>query len=132
MTSNAQPTEGWRAAFPLVLLVGGVVLLLASFFLPSRMLGHGGWSTEDAKRYQAASVKLHTLSHTAVHAKPADQPQMRKDLAEAQSDYESIRKELDSAISGPRRTALTLRILGGLLLVSGGISAFLTRHHVES
>src|SRR5690348_14327597 len=90
MANNAKPTEGWRAAIPLVLLVGGVVLLLASFFLPSSMLGHGGWSTEDAKRYQAASVRLHTLSHTAVHAKPADQPQMRKDLADAQSDYESV------------------------------------------
>ena len=131
MANNAKPTEGWRAAIPLVLLVGGVVLLLASFFLPSSMLGHGGWSTEDAKRYQAASVRLHTLSHTAVHAKPADQPQMRKDLAEAQSDYESIRIQLDSAIAGPRRTALTLRIVGGLFLVAGGISAYLTRHPSE-
>ena len=130
--SDPEQPFAWRSALPLVLLGGGVLLLLASLLLPATSRGPSNWSTDDAKQYQAASMRLHGLSQASVHAKPAEQQQMRKDLAQAQNDYDLIRQKLDSELDRPRRFALIIRVLGIGLLSLGGIGTYLGRHAADA
>jgi hypothetical protein len=114
----------WRAGLPLVCLVAGVALILASVFLPKSALNNGIWSQEQAEKYQAASVKLHSLSHGSLHPSPnADPVAMRKELEQADQEYKAIRAQLDAALGRPKKLAWILRGVGVALMIVGGVVA---------
>jgi len=129
MTGNdpRQPFDSWKA-IPAILLTSGIVLILLSLFWPTGTVSHANWSPDQAKQYQAASVKLHGRSHASVHPSPDADPQaMRKELQQAEADYKAIRTQLDSAINGPKRFALALRAAGIAILVAGGAGMYYFR-----
>jgi hypothetical protein len=121
--SNSERSSSIRTLVPPLVLILGCFLIAVSLIWPFSSTNHTGWSPEQAKQYQAASVKLHSLSHAAMHPTPdTDLKAQRKELEQAQEDYSAIRSQLDSAIAWPRQVAITMRI-GGTLL--GAIGAYL-------
>lgn len=117
-----------RLAVPYILLSGGVALILFSFMLPARLLSQSNWTPEQAKQYQAASLKLHSLSHASLHSTPeADREAQQNQLKQADADYQAIRSQLDSATKRPKNIAFAMRILGAGLLIVGGITLYFTR-----
>ena len=90
----------WRAALPATPLIVGIVIVVLSLFWP-KGASQSSWSPEQAKKYQAASVELHGLSHSMAHAKPDEQAALNKKLQQAEADYKAIRSQLDSAIDRP-------------------------------
>src|SRR5262245_5097808 len=115
--SESRPPLDWRAAFPLICLVAGIALIIAPVFLPKSILTKGSWSQEQADKYQAASVKLHSLSQASVHRAPdADSAAFHKELKQAEQDYAAMRGKLDSALARPSKIIWLLRGLGIALL----------------
>jgi hypothetical protein len=102
------------------LLAGGILLLAVSFFWPGQSLSRSAWSPEQAKAYQAASVKLHGLSQETVAAAGSNNDKAnREKLAQAEAEYKAIRSQLDSAIDRPKYITYALRIFGSLLAIAG-------------
>ena len=63
--NEPQHSSDWRTALAIALIAVGLLLVVASVIMPASAAGGTNWSPEQAKQYQAASVKLHSLSHTA-------------------------------------------------------------------
>jgi hypothetical protein len=105
----------------------GLLLVVASVFLPASAVSGTSWSPEQAKQYQAASVKLHSLSQTAASSTPEKQRELRTQLHDAEKEYASRRAELDAAIRRPHRVTTLLRVAGIALAAAGGIGAYLGR-----
>ncbi len=129
MTPNDQSRAvgRWAALFTF-LLTGGFVLIALSLFWPGHAVSRASWSQAQAQQYQAASVKLHSLSHASLHpTSGADAQAARKALDDARTDYESIRAQLDSAIDAPKRMALIVRAIGVALILAGGIGMYYFR-----
>ncbi len=123
-----QPPSTRRLVVPYILLVGGVALVLFSFMLPTKLLSQSGWTPEQAKRYQDASLKLHSLSHASLHSTPeADREAQQRELNQADADYQAIRRQLDSATNRPKNIAFAMRLVGGGLLIVGGIAFYRLR-----
>ena len=102
------------------LLATGVLILLVSFFWPGQSASRAAWSPEQAKAYEAASVKLHSLSQETVGAAGANgQKALREKLDKAEAEYKAIRSQLDSAIDRPKYITYALRILGSLFAITG-------------
>ncbi len=129
MTGNEpQQAVSVRAAIPALLLIGGIALVLLSLVLPGRAIGRANWSQKQATQYQAASVKLHSLSHASVHPSPdADRQAMHQELQQAEADYKAIRAQLDSAIDGPKNFTRTIRAAGIVLVLAGGLGMYYVR-----
>lgn len=121
MASSEQETQ--RAPQPIgaaSLLIGGILLVLASFFWPGQSSSRAAWSNEQAKAYDAASVKLHSLSQETVAAAGSnDEKALRAKVARAEAEYKVLRSQLDSAIDRPKHITLTLRIVGTLMAIAG-------------
>jgi hypothetical protein len=102
------------------LIVAGVGLLLISFFWSGQAVSRASWSAEQAKEYQAASVKLHSLSQESVAASGSNNDKaLREKLAQAETEYKAIRSQLDSAIDRPKYVTFALRILGLVMAIAG-------------
>jgi hypothetical protein len=115
---EAKPAS--QPVLPAALLAGGIALLVASFFWPGQSISRTAWSPEQAKAYQAASVKLHSLSQeTAASAGRNNEKALREKLSKAEADYKAIRTQLDAAIDRPKHVTLFLRICGSLLAIIG-------------
>lgn len=129
MERNEQtPKDGRWLAIPALFFTGGIVLILLSFILPAKALSRSGWTQEQAKQYQAASLKLHNLSHASLHpTADANQAAQRKELEQADAEYKSIRAQLDAAINRPRNFAFTMRLMGGGLIAIGGAALYFGR-----
>jgi hypothetical protein len=83
-------------------------------------VSRSAWSPEQAKEYQAASVKLHSLSQQTVAAAGSNSDKAnREKLAQAETEYKAIRSQLDSAIDRPKYITYALRIVGSLLAITG-------------
>jgi hypothetical protein len=103
-----------------VLLAAGILLLVVSFFWPGQSASRAAWSPEQAKAYQAASLKLHNLSQeTVATAGSNSEKALRERLAQAETEYKAIRSQLDSAIDRPKHITHALRIAGTLMAVAG-------------
>jgi predicted negative regulator of RcsB-dependent stress response len=128
MASNEpEHHSDWRTALAIALIAVGLLLVVASVVMPASATGGTYWSREQAKQYQAASVKLHSLSHTAANAAPEKQQQLRKDLQDAEKEYALRRADLDAAIGRPHRVITILRVAGIALVAAGGVGAYLGR-----
>ena len=102
------------------LLAIGILLLAVSFFWPSQSVSRSAWSPEQAKAYQAASVKLHGLSQETVAAAGSNNDKAnREKLARAEAEYNAIRSQLDSAIDRPKYITYAMRIFGSLFAIAG-------------
>jgi hypothetical protein len=118
--SNGESNSSLGALAPPLLLIAGLLLIGVSFIWPSSSTNGGGWTPKQAKQYQAASEKLHSLSHAALHpTSDTDLKAQRRELEQAQADYSVIRSQLDSAIAWPRRVAIAMRIVGILMGATG-------------
>ena len=134
MTDNERDQKlDWRTALPATSLAGGILLILLSLFWPSGATSRANWSAEQAKQYQAASIKLHSLSHASVHPGTDVDPQaQRKELQQAEADYKAIRAELDSAIDRPKHLILAFRVAGVTLVAAGGLGMYYARNPPEA
>jgi hypothetical protein len=120
--SRTEPAKGraWQIIFAVILVAGGFGLIAWSFIWPSVSSRRSGWSQDQAREYQAASARLHSLSHQHAHAaERGNEAAVRAELDKAQANYEVLRGELESAMRRPRRIAILLR-LAGLALVGAG------------
>lgn len=127
-TSEPRQNFDWRGTLCLVSIVVGLLFVALSLWLPDKALTGRSWSPEQAKEYQAAALKLHTLSHTAIHAAPDKQQQLRQQLQDAEKEYAAHRAELDTALARPHRTMITLRFAGIVLAAAGGIGTYVRRN----
>jgi hypothetical protein len=121
MADNEPETLSPRQTLlPGALMVAGILLLLVSAFWPGKAVSRAAWSPEQANAYQAASVKLHSLSQQSVaSAGSNDEQALREKLANAEAEYKTIRTQLDAAIDRPKHLTLILRICGSLLAIVG-------------
>ena len=121
MADNEQSKQPARqSSLAAVLLAGGVLLLVVSFFWPGQSVSRSTWSPEQAKAYQAASVKLHGLSQETVAAADSNNDKAnREKLARAEVEYKAIRSQLDSAIDRPKYITYAMRIFGSLFAIAG-------------
>jgi hypothetical protein len=88
----------------------------------------GNWSNDQARKYQAASQKLHSLSHEyARQSRQGLDQQMRDNLDAAKSDYESLRGDLDAARARPANVAFGLRLAGVAMMAAGGLGLYRSR-----
>jgi hypothetical protein len=126
MVDNAQETKTVRQSpFAAGLLGVGILLLAVSFFWPSQSASRAAWSPEQAQAYQAASIKLHSLSQESVAAAGSNKDKtIREKLGQAEAEYKAIRSQLDSAIDRPKSITLALRIAGSLAAIVGLILIF--------
>jgi len=121
MADNEQSKQPARqSSLAAVLLAGGILLLVVSFFWPGQSVSRSTWSPEQAKAYQAASVKLHGLSQETVAAAGSNNDKAnREKLARAEVEYKAIRSQLDSAIDRPKYITYAMRIFGSLFAIAG-------------
>lgn len=121
MANNEQEKQpALQSSLAVGLLAGGILLLAISFFWPGQSVSRAAWSTEQAKAYQDASVKLHSLSQETVGTAGANsQKALREKLDKAEAEYKAIRSQLDSAIDRPKHITLALRIFGTLMAIAG-------------
>ena len=121
MADNEQSKQPARqSSLAAVLLAGGILLLVVSFFWPGQSVSRSTWSPEQAKAYQAASVKLHGLSQETVAAAGSNNDKAnREKLARAEVEYKAIRSQLDSAIDRPKYITYAMRICGSLFAIAG-------------
>jgi cytochrome c biogenesis protein CcdA len=125
--SEPEHRTDWRTALAIALIALGLLLVMVSVIMPAGTAGGTNWSPEQAKQYQAASVKLHSLSHSSASANPEKQRELKNQLQEAEKDYASRRADLDSAIGRPTRVRWILRMVGIAVAAAGGVSAYLSR-----
>jgi hypothetical protein len=121
MADNEPAKEPSRqSSLTAALLAGGILLLLVSFFWPGQSVSRAAWSSEQAKAYQAASVKLHSLSQETAATPGSNSNKTNRDkLAQAETEYKAIRSQLDSAIGRPKYITLALRIVGTMMAIAG-------------
>jgi hypothetical protein len=127
MTRESTTTNNklaWRKALAAILIVAGIGVIATSFVWPGKSSQRGAWSTEQAKQYQAAAGRLHSLSHQMANAKPGRDVTVRKDFEVAKVEYDALRGDLDAALSRPRRWAWTMRVCGMLAVFVGGVLLF--------
>ncbi len=128
MPVSSQPTASRGSNISAIAIIAGIGLILLSLVWPSSSLSRATWSQEQAQQFQAASVKLHDLSHGATHPTAEALAAHERELAKAEAEFKSIRADLDSAINRPKNHALAMRILGAILLIAGAIGIFSTRN----
>src|SRR3990172_1819790 len=63
MTEQSAEIDRKPLTAPLIALVAGVALLVASFVWPHLAMGGGEWTKELASQHQNAAAKLHGLTH---------------------------------------------------------------------
>jgi hypothetical protein len=125
---RTEPAKAWRPLLAAGLLLAGTALLAFSFVWTTISRGQGNWSQEQALRYQAASARLHSLSHK--YARPAEEgtsAAAQEELKNAQIEYERLRTDLDAAIAHPSRIAFWFRIVGAALAAAGAYDLYRNR-----
>ena len=121
MAAEQPPKQSaWRQPLAAFLLAGGIAMVAVSFFWPSDSSNRANWSPQQARAYQAASVKLHSMSHETAHAAGSqDEKAVREKFDQAKAEYDALRGELDAAIDSPKNIRYALRIFGSLVAIAG-------------
>src|SRR5829696_2962889 len=118
--SGQEKLPARQSAWAAILLALGILLFVVSFIWPGRSASRAAWSNEQAKAYDAASIKLHSLSQETVAAAGANNEKaLRSKVAQAEAEYKVLRSQLDSAIERPKYITLALRVFGTLMAVAG-------------
>jgi hypothetical protein len=118
--SEQQKKPAQQSSLAAGLLAVGILLLAVSFFWPGQSVSRAAWSIEQAKAYQAASLKLHSLSQETVAKAGSDKDKaLREKFVEAEAEYKAIRSQLDSAIDRPKHITRAIRIAGSLMAIAG-------------
>jgi hypothetical protein len=122
----------WPQALSILLLLVGAGLVVWSFVQSSLPRARAAWTQEQADQYQATAVKLHGLSHEAIHASGSPKEiEVKAELEKAQAEYDVLRTQLESAIARPKRIAWIVRIAGILIMAAGAGVLFLPLHEVD-
>ncbi len=125
MTDASWPAKfDWRFGLAAVLIVAGIGLIVLSVFCTGSAVSQANWSPEQAKQYQQASLKLHSLSHEPNTTTDADRQSYHRELKQAESEYQAIRARLDSAIDGSETFLRSLRWLGAVLTAFGSFGLY--------
>jgi hypothetical protein len=121
MADNEQEKQPARhSIFAIALLAGGILLFALSFVWPGQAASRAAWSPEQAKAYDAASIKLHSLSQETVAGAGSNNAKaLRAKVDQAEAEYKVLRSQLDSAIDRPKHITLALRISASLLAIVG-------------
>jgi hypothetical protein len=123
----------WPHVVSALLLLVGLALVVRSFFVDNVTGARPAWSEQQAGNYQEAAIKLHGLSHEAVHASgTANEPRIKAELENAQAEYDKLLDQLESARARPKRIAWLMRIGGALLLAAGCAVLFLPAGHTSA
>src|SRR5262245_54898937 len=124
----AKKPLAWQPIVAAVLLAGGVGTVALSFVWARVFDARANWTTEQAREYQAAAVKLHSLSHEyAQQTRQGPEQQMRDKLEAAKTEYESLQGQLEAARARPANVALGLRLSGLALMAAGGVGLYRSR-----
>jgi predicted PurR-regulated permease PerM len=101
----------------------GVVLIGLSLVWPAVSSGRSQWSDEQAREYQSVSAELHGLSHQLAHEQEegGDVDTLAQKLQQANSEFDRLHQQLETAQQSPLRIASVLRFLGFVLIVVGAI-----------
>jgi hypothetical protein len=125
---SAVNRRGGKLLTPQLGIVGGTILLLASFLVPEQSLSQSAWTAEQAQKYQQSALKLHELSHEVGHSdEHGDTANIERRLDEAKKNFAEVQSELDSATQRPRYFKSILR-WSGVVIVSVGIVAYFVAH----
>lgn len=115
----------WPQVVSIFLLIAGIGLIVRSIFIDEISIGRAAWSQQQASDFQETAIRLHGLSHEAVHAAgSADEPAVKAERKKAQAEYDALLAKLEDARKRPLRVAWFMRIGGGILLVVG-VAVFL-------
>jgi flagellar basal body-associated protein FliL len=111
----------------LIALVVGVILTAASF-LPAFQPPAERWTTEQAREYQAASLQIQELTHSAASKTPdtATRDDERK-MQDALAHFQELQQNLEAARNQSASLAVLLRTAGVLLLIGGAVLYLMTR-----
>jgi hypothetical protein len=120
-------SPAWRSLIAIILLISGLGSIAWSFIALNVSTGRTAWSEEQAREYQAASSRLHSLSHQFAQQANRGNETVARQLKQAEADYDSLRGQLESAMARPQRIAILLRVAGLLLLVVGGACLYFGR-----
>ncbi len=110
----------WKNAVAAVLVILGVLIIGVSFVWPGKTTRRAAWSDVQAEKYQAASLRVHSLAHEVANARPGQEATINAKLEQAKAEYQQVRNELDAAVGRPNRIAWGMRILGVALALAGG------------
>jgi hypothetical protein len=130
MTESEQAEQSlpWRAIVAAVLLVGGIGIVALSFVWTRVANPRANWSTDQARQFQAAAARLHSLSHQhAQQSQQGDRQKMNAELELAKSEYQLLEGHLDAARSRPKNVAFGLRLTGMALMAAGALGLYRSR-----
>jgi hypothetical protein len=109
-------------------IVGGVLLIVASFFVPEKTIARATWDAERAREYQQSALRLHELAHEAGHAdEHGGAEKVERDLAEAKQAFEAVQMELDATTRRPRFLRQALRWAGVAAATLGVLGFFIVQ-----
>jgi hypothetical protein len=124
-SATSSPTV-WPVALAGLLLIAGIASIVLSFSRYVAASGQVAWSQDEALQYQAAAVKLHGLSHQFVHeSRQGNQQSVRAELDKAQTEYDALRTQLESAMNRSKYIARMLRVSGVLLMTGAALCLYL-------
>ena len=105
MVDSHEAAEAIRPAlWATGLLAVGIIALALSLFWPGEVAGHGSWSLGQAKAYQDASIKLHSLSQQGVAAAGSEKEKsIRQNLAKAETEFKALKSDLAAGLYHPKR-----------------------------
>lgn len=117
---------------PFVLVSVGIALLGLSFANFLQGGGRSEWTDEKALQYQQAATTFHHLAHEAGHSGGSeDALRQKENLRQAQSDFERLRVELETARHRSIHWPTLLRIAGAALGIAGIVTYFSTRRKAQ-
>src|SRR5215211_3368504 len=89
MADNEQEKQPARqSSLAIALLAGGILLFALSFVWPGQSPSRAAWTTQQAKAYDAASIKLHSLSQETVATAGSNNAKaLRAKVEQAEAEY---------------------------------------------
>jgi hypothetical protein len=110
---NAPQTIRW-------LLTAGATLIALSFAVPLLLPARNVWTNEKAEAYNLARAQLHNLGQAVSQAGSAqERAELQQKLVATQDAVVEQQAELEGARNRSHLPAWLLRIVGGLLIVTG-------------
>jgi hypothetical protein len=127
-SDQAEQSLPCRAIVAVVLLVVGIGIVALSFVWPRVANSRANWSTDQARQFQAAAARLHSLSHQHAHQSRQSDPQkMNSELELAKTEYQLLEGQLEAARARPKNVAFGLRVAGVASMAAGALGLYRSR-----